>query len=115
MDPLLQGFVHPPATHRPAPLWVWNDDMTRETIDYQLSQLASHGFGGAFVHPRPGLVTEYLSEEWFSLWGNALKKAKELGLQLSIYDENSYPSGFAGRDTCPPSIRRLWPPLCNIG
>lgn len=51
---------------------------------------------GAFVHPRPGLVTEYLSDEWFSMWEYARKTAKMLGIKLYIYDENSYPSGFAG-------------------
>ena len=90
------GFLNPPAEYRTAPFWVWNDEVTRETIDFQLEDYKKHGFGGAFVHPRPGLITEYLSEEWFSLWGYALEKAKELGLKLYIYDENSYPSSFAG-------------------
>ncbi len=92
-DPL---FLDPPAQYRTAPLWVWNDAMTREQIREQLRQLKEHGFGGAFVHPRPGLITEYLSEEWFTLWSDALQAAQESGLLLYIYDENSYPSGFAG-------------------
>lgn len=96
MDNIISGFQNPPAQYRPAPLWVWNDEMTKEQIAFQLTELATHGFGGAFVHPRPGLVTEYLSEEWFEIWGYALEKAKELGIKLYIYDENSYPSGFAG-------------------
>ncbi|THF83318.1 glycosyl hydrolase [Cohnella fermenti] len=90
------GFADPAAIYRPAPLWVWNDDMEPEAIRFQLRELASHGFGGAFVHPRPGLVTEYLSETWFERWGDALEEASRLGLKLYIYDENSYPSGFAG-------------------
>lgn len=96
MDKLLQEFQNPPMNYRPAPLWVWNDEMTHEQIDYQLEELASHGFGGAFVHPRPGMVIEYMSDAWFEAWGYALKKAKELGIKLNIYDENSYPSGFGG-------------------
>lgn len=93
---LQAGFADPAAIYRPAPLWVWNDEMEPEAIRFQLRELASHGFGGAFVHPRPGLVTEYLSEEWFARWGDALEEASRLGLKLYIYDENSYPSGFAG-------------------
>ena len=96
MDSFRATFVYPPASHRPAPLWVWNDLMSEAQIARQLKELKSHGFGGAFVHPRPGLLTEYLSEEWFRLWGFALETAKSLGLKLYIYDENSYPSGFAG-------------------
>ena len=96
MDDFRKNFQDPPASHRSAPLWVWNDEMTEEQISFQLKELKAHGFGGAFVHPRPGLLTEYLSDEWFRLWGYALDTAKALGLKLYIYDENSYPSGFAG-------------------
>lgn len=96
MQNIIREFKNPPALYRPAPLWVWNDEMTEEAIAFQLKELAEHGFGGAFVHPRPGLVTEYLSERWFALWEYALNCAKKLGIKLYIYDENSYPSGFAG-------------------
>ncbi|OCT12820.1 hypothetical protein A8709_21000 [Paenibacillus pectinilyticus] len=89
-------FHNPPSMYRPAPLWVWNDDMDKPRIREQLLALKSQGFGGAFVHPRPGLVTEYLSTAWFELWREALSVAKELEVKLYIYDENSYPSGFAG-------------------
>ena len=93
---LYEEFNNPPPICRPAPLWVWNDLMSEEQIAFQLGELKSHGFGGAFVHPRPGLITEYLSEEWFDKWRYALETARSLGLKLYIYDENSYPSGFAG-------------------
>lgn len=96
MNSMREQFQNPPVSHRPAPLWVWNDLMSEKQIAFQLSELKTHGFGGAFVHPRPGLITEYLSEEWFDRWAFALKTAKELGIKLYIYDENSYPSGFAG-------------------
>ena len=95
-ESLLEQLPNPPTSHRPAPLWVWNDKMQPEQITHALQDFKEHGFGGAFVHPRPGLITEYLSEEWFGLWGHALETAKALGLKLYIYDENSYPSGFAG-------------------
>ena len=107
MKAIMDRFNNPPADYRPAPLWVWNDAMTKEQIEFQLTEIASHGFGGAFVHPRPGLVTEYLSDEWFDLWGYALEKSKALGIRLYIYDENSYPSGFAGghvSSICPEAL-----------
>ena len=93
---ILHQFKNPGSAHRTAPLWVWNDRMTPELIRDRLLELKNHGFGGAFIHPRPGLVTEYLSTDWFNQWGYALATAKELRLKLYIYDENSYPSGFAG-------------------
>ena len=89
-------FQNPSADYRPAPLWVWNTDVSEADIDRMLLELKAQGFGGALVHPRPGLVTEYLSDEWFSLWKYALEKGRQLGMQINIYDENSYPTGFAG-------------------
>lgn len=96
MEALTEMFVNPPKEFRTAPLWVWNADVKETDIDRMLNELKDAGFGGAFVHPRPGLITEYLSDEWFKLYKYCVEKGKELGLDIWIYDENSYPSGFAG-------------------
>jgi hypothetical protein len=89
-------FADPPRTCSSAPLWVWNDWLTEEQVVESLRDLAAHGIKQAFVHPRPGLMTPYLSEDWFRLWKAALREAERLDMNLWIYDENSYPSGFAG-------------------
>ena len=89
-------FADPGKDYRPAPLWVWNTRVTTADIDRMLGELKDAGFGGAFVHPRPGMITDYLSDDWFSLYRYSVDKGKELGLDIWIYDENSYPSGFAG-------------------
>jgi hypothetical protein len=106
---VLAAFQNPPAEYRSAPLWVWNDRVTTTQIDEQLRQFQSKGIGGVFIHPRPGLITPYLSEEWLSLCRRAVLTAKELGMKAWIYDENSYPSGFAGGhvpDQMPDSVRK---------
>ena len=89
-------FADPPSEYRSAPLWDWNEQITREGIDFQMKEFKKAGIGGVFVHPRPGLLTEYLSEEWFHLFDYTVQKGKELDMKVWIYDENSYPSGFAG-------------------
>ena len=89
-------FKNPSKEFRSAPLWVWNTKVTKEDIDRMLSELKEQGFGGAFVHPRPGLITEYLSDEWFDLYKYSVEAGKKLDMDIWIYDENSYPSGFAG-------------------
>jgi hypothetical protein len=89
-------FADPPSEYRSAPLWDWNDKITEEGIAFQMKEFKKAGIGGVFVHPRPGLITEYLSEEWFHLFDYTVQKGKELGMKVWIYDENSYPSGFAG-------------------
>ncbi len=96
LDELRGRFADPPAEYRSMPLWVWNDEMEPRRMAQMLAQYKQQGMGGAFVHPRPGLITEYLGKEWFQLWRQALTLGKQQGLLINIYDENSYPSGFAG-------------------
>ena len=89
-------FTEPAKEYCAAPLYVWNNTVTREQIDRTMTDMKDKGFGGVFVHPRPGLVTEYLSNEWYDLFRYTLDKGKQIGMNTWIYDENSYPSGFAG-------------------
>lgn len=89
-------FANPPREYTSGPLWVWNDQLTETQIVSTLEDLASQNVRQAFVHPRPGLMTTYLSEDWFRLWKKALETAERLDMNIWIYDENSYPSGFAG-------------------
>ena len=96
LEEIRTDFAAPGVDYAPAPLWVWNDLLTEEQIRSTLRDLAGQGVLQAYVHPRPGLATPYLSDDWFRLWEAALDEARKLGMKIWIYDENSYPSGFAG-------------------
>lgn len=89
-------FAAPPREFATGPLWVWNDQLTDAQVIGTLRDLAAQKVKQVFVHPRPGLMTPYLSEEWFRLWKLTLAEAERLDMNVWIYDENSYPSGFAG-------------------
>jgi len=89
-------FNEPAREYTTAPFFVWNAEITKEEIDRDLLSFKNAGSSQVIVHPRPGLITEYLSENWFELYQHTVEKAKELGMNVWIYDENSYPSGFAG-------------------
>ena len=93
---LRNSFAQPPRQFASAPLWVWNDLLTEQQIVDTLRDLAGQKVRQVFVHPRPGLMTPYLSDDWFRLWKIALREAERLDMNVWIYDENSYPSGFAG-------------------
>jgi len=93
---LRELFINPPAAYRSVPLWNWNGKITKEEIALQLKEFKNAGIGGVFVHPRPGLINAYLSDEWFELFKYTVEEGKELDMDVWIYDENSYPSGFAG-------------------
>ncbi|MGA2661398.1 MAG: hypothetical protein ABSH34_28280, partial [Verrucomicrobiota bacterium] len=89
-------FKDPPRQYSTGPLWVWNDMLTERQVRETLRDLAGQKVKQVWVHPRPGLMTPYLSKDWFGLWKAALDEAQRLGMNVWIYDENSYPSGFAG-------------------
>ncbi|HHT25831.1 MAG TPA: hypothetical protein GXZ82_01100 [Firmicutes bacterium] len=88
-------FLHPDNIYRPIPFWSWNDQLEPQRIIDQAEAFAAVGMGGYFMHARPGIRTPFLSEEWFAAIDAAVQTAQEHGLQAWIYDECSYPSGFA--------------------
>lgn len=89
-------FINPPNEHRGAPFWSINDRLDPEEVRRQVRLLVEAGYGGAFFHAREGLVTPFLSEEWFTAFQAAVKEAEKLGAFVWIYDELRWPSGFAG-------------------
>ncbi|HPK24540.1 MAG TPA: glycosyl hydrolase [Candidatus Hydrogenedentes bacterium] len=89
-------FAHPGSEYTSGPLWVWNDLLTTEQIEHTLNFLADQHIRQVWVHPRPGLMTPYLSDDWFARYEDTLRVAEERDILVWIYDENSYPSGFAG-------------------
>ena len=95
-DELKKSFYSPSQHFGSAPLWVWNTNIDSVEISSMLRQFKSNAFGGVFIHPRAGLITPYLSEKWLDLYKFTVEEAKKIGLDVWIYDENSYPSGFAG-------------------
>ncbi len=94
LDPFV--FQTPPAAFRAAPLWSWNARLGPDELRRQIQEMARGGFGGFFMHPRPGLETPFLSPGWFEAVRVCLAEAARQGMAAWIYDECSYPSGFAG-------------------
>lgn len=83
-------------TYRPVPFWVWNDKLEKEQLAEQIAFMDRDAIGGFFVHARAGLLTEYLSKEWMDCVAFCCEEAEKRGMQAWIYDENGWPSGFAG-------------------
>jgi hypothetical protein len=92
-------LADPPVEFRPQPVWSLNSVLTRERLTEMLEQFKQQGMGGVFVLPRWGLVQGFLTEEWFEMWGHALRECRRLGLGCQIYDEFVCPSGSAGGHT----------------
>lgn len=78
------------------PFWSWNAKLEPEELVRQVQWMKQNGMGGFFMHARSGLKTEYLSEEWMHCIEVCAEEAERLGMNAWIYDENGWPSGFAG-------------------
>lgn len=76
--------------------WSWNDTLEKEELRRQLEDFSKERFSGVLVHARGGLRIPYMGEEWFDCYRFVVKEAKRLGLEVWIYDEDGWPSGFAG-------------------
>ncbi len=89
-------FNHPPAEYRGMPFWSLNDRLEPAEMVRQVEEFHRAGMGGFFLHSRTGLITEYLGNEWMDALRAAIEKAAELGMQAWLYDEDKWPSGYAG-------------------
>lgn len=79
---------------KPIPFWSWNAKLEHEELKRQIEWMRESNMGGFFMHARGGLETEYLSEDWMSCIETCIDAAGDMDAWL--YDENGWPSGFAG-------------------
>jgi hypothetical protein len=96
---LKSDFVNPPLKFRSRPLWFWNNTaVTAAEVEAQLQGNRDRsGYGGMAPLPfGPQFTPKYLSEEYFTLYGAAVRKSRELVTFLTIYDEYGFPSGSCG-------------------
>lgn len=91
---------NPTADYRPLPFWSWNDKLDTDMIRFQIQEMKKAGMGGFFMHARGGLETEYLSEDWMAAIQAGIEEAEKTGLHSWAYDEDGWPSGFAGGKVC---------------
>ncbi len=78
------------------PFWSWNDKLDPEELRRQIRNMKDMNMRGFFMHARGGLETEYLSEDWYECIEACVDEAKKHGMEAWSYDENGWPSGFAG-------------------
>ncbi|MBE5765788.1 MAG: hypothetical protein E7335_01240 [Clostridiales bacterium] len=78
------------------PFWSWNDRLECEELRQQIRAMKEAGIGGFFMHARGGLSTPYMGEEWFEAVDACINEAEKQGMHAWCYDENGWPSGFAG-------------------
>lgn len=81
---------------KPIVFWALNHKLEEDELRRQLKEMSDKRVGGVILHPRSGLLTPYLTDEFFEMIGFIIEEAEKLGLDVWLYDEDPYPSGIAG-------------------
>jgi hypothetical protein len=92
----IHQFQNPPKAYREVPFWSWNDDLDPGELRRQIALMDEAGWGGFFMHARVGLRTPYMGRHWMACIRACVEAARERGLGAWLYDEDKWPSGFAG-------------------
>ena len=87
MEQWLKSLENPESKYCTHPVWSWNDKLEPEELRRQMWDMKQAGIGGFFMHARSGLLTEYLSDEWFDCIHTCVEEAKKAGLEAWCYDE----------------------------
>jgi len=94
--PFDQSFKEPASLYRGAPFWSWNGDLDKDELCRQLDVFHEMGIGGAHLHCRTGLTTNYLGDEFMELVKASREHARDKGMLTWLYDEDRWPSGYGG-------------------
>ncbi len=89
-------FRNPTSEYRGTPFWAWNCKLQKDELCRQIDIFKEMGLGGFHMHVRTGLVTPYLSDEYMDIIKACVEKAKKENMLSWLYDEDRWPSGFAG-------------------
>lgn len=89
-------FENPTSEYRGAPFWAWNCELDPELLKKEIEYMKEMGFGGFHMHPRVGMATEYLSDDFMELVSTCVEKTRTEKMLAWLYDEDKWPSGFAG-------------------
>ena len=92
----MELFKNPTSEYRSAPFWGWNCELEENELLRQIDIFKKMGFGGFHIHPRSGMRTKYLGEEYMKLVSACTKKAGEENMLAWLYDEDRWASGSAG-------------------
>lgn len=115
MDTIITNIQEKEKQYRPIPFWSWNDELDPKVLGEQIEWMHDNKIGGFFMHARGGLKTPYLGEKWMECIESCCKSAEKLDMDAWVYDENGWPSGFAGGKLLEKMENRDMYVKCSIG
>lgn len=89
-------FRHPTSEYRAAPFWAWNCDLDDDLLCREIGYMQKMGMGGFHMHTRSGMSVKYLSDRYMDKVRLCVNEARRRNMLAWLYDEDKWPSGFAG-------------------
>jgi hypothetical protein len=82
-----------------------------------MRQFAKAGYGGAYLHARLGMLIPYMGQEYVDAISASVAEGECCGALAHLYDEDRWPSGWAGGDVprADPAFRVKALVQCRIG
>ena len=93
-DPEL--FRNPGSEYRCTPFWAWNCGLEEDLLIREIGYMKQMGMGGFHMHTRSGMSIPYLSDSFMERIRTCVEEARKQGMLAWLYDEDRWPSGFAG-------------------
>ena len=107
IDELRTGWLRPARSYRPHTRWWWpGGAVTKDGITWQLEQMRAQGMGGVEIMHAWRMYAKgnlpYLSTEWLEMARHAVRKARELDMEVAF----TFGPGWSfGESRVPPEQR----------
>ena len=95
----------PDSSFSPGYFWMWNAKLDVPKLVAQLEDMHAHGLSSVCVHPFPvafrkgtidsSMEPDYLTPAFVDAYARVVRRARELGMEMWLYDEGGWPSGGA--------------------
>lgn len=92
MNPMQTLLAHQTPPNRIAPLF-WQHGESESILREEIHKMHEGGMGGMVVESRPH--PDYLGPRWWRDLRVIMDEARRLGMQVWLFDDQSYPSGWS--------------------
>lgn len=93
---LKKCFLNIKNEYRPIPFYHLDGDITDDDLLSNLSGYKKSGYGGVALLPVKWTTPKYGTEAYYEAYENLLERLKKLNMKAIYYDDQDFPSGWAG-------------------
>lgn len=93
---LKKCFLNIKNEYRPIPFYHLDGDLTDDELLSHISGYKKSGYGGVTLLPVRWTTPKYGTEAYYEAYENLLERLKKLNMKAIYYDDQDFPSGWAG-------------------